>query len=355
MEQIWTNQQAICSKIREKIQDIRHNIEKHTASRDSIHNERLLPEIRALQRSKENLIQKYDTKLMYVEQQINHSAEKKLEPNNAKKNNICNKKQILEDELEGKLEQLQTQYDTKVSALKLHYEGRIKLLDNRSSNLTAEEEEDNKRLENLITYYTTERTRLETLKESEIKAIEEKIHRLEQREPSKLELTLKIDLERAEKNYESAKQLEEKYHIDFERQYEEEKLQNRSRTAEADIKTLERAEAIRYRLEAQSRIDEIELMKREKEEARERNRIADAEEDRINRAKEKWFAKMKQLYPTFHSYDATTMPSKLIRIRCLDKKLKSIHTFKLMKLSEFRKEFPFYKSEPDELLSDDED
>ena len=267
-EQVWMNQQTISSALFRKLKDIRHNLEKQTSTRDIIHNERLAPELKALQRMKENIIQNYQTKILHTEQQINLNTEKKLDPSNNKKEHINHKKQTLEDELEAKLEQLQTQYDNKVSALKLHYEGRIKLLDHRNSNITLEEEENNRKYDKNIAYYTTDKNRFEILRDNELSQIDEKITKLEQREPSKLELTLKCDLERAENEYQKSKMLEHQYEADFEMQLKRNRAEAVAREY-ARNKQMEADERTRKGIENQQAWEEH---NREKEARRQRNK-----------------------------------------------------------------------------------
>jgi hypothetical protein len=267
-EQVWNNQQTISVALYKKLKDIRHNLEKETTSKDFIHNERLTPELKTLQRMKENIIQNYQTKLLHTEQQINLNTQKKLDPTNNKKEHINNKKQSLEDELDAKLEQLQTQYDSKVSALKLHYEGRIKLLEHRNANVTLEEEENNRKYDKNIAYYTADRTRFEILRDNELTQIDEKIAKLEQREPSKLELTLKCDLERAENEYHKSKLLEHQYEADFERE-----LKNRRAEAYAkEVERIKQMEADELRNRGTQHQSDWDDYNREKEIRRQRNK-----------------------------------------------------------------------------------
>jgi hypothetical protein len=194
-----------------------------------------------------------------------------------------------------------------------------------------------------------------------LNSINDKIDKLGERECSIVELTLKSDLERAEEEYDTAVLLENQYKANYNKWRDEETQYNKAKAIENDRKYVKKEQTEHDKTILDAQLLHMKTLKQEKETNREKlkhnlRQIEHIEhtKHKNNNAKDIFETNAKKEYPNYYIYNATTMPNKLIRVQYLDKDANVIHTLELMKLSKFKKDFPFRNGEPDEYLSEDD-
>ena len=344
MEENYFKHVAIVSGMRRRLKDLEFNLATQSQTRDILQSEKYKKELKEIEILRTKINNKYDSSITYYENEIANYISKKGNTENVKKDNLASKKQRIEDELASKLEVLRVQYEAKVEMTKQLYEGRIKDLEGRDNKLSSEDEAKQQQYDKNILRCTQERTRLETQRDNDLEKVKLRETELEERNTSKIELTLKADIERLREEIKKEDEALSRENIALEQWLENERAERRKRANEADSKLANITYNEMMATRAQERAIEQQEITERRERTAERNRLEAIEakkKEELKEKKSKYFEMLREKYPGFVKIDATIKKNKMVQVKIYGRSSKLLIPIREMTQKEFKKEYPY--------------
>jgi len=374
MEDNYYKHEATVSGMRRRLKDLEFNLAKQTETRDILQSEKYKKELKEVEILRTKINNKYDSSITYYENEIANYISKKNNTENVKKDNLANKKQRIEDELTSKVEILRSEYDNRIASLRNEilaieakrdsriemtrqlYEGRIKDLEGRDNKLSAEDEAKQQHYDKNILRCTQERTRLETQRDNDLEKVKLRETELEERNTSKIELTLKADIERLREEIKKEDEALAIENIALEKWLELERAERKKRANEAEAKLADTVYKEMMADRAQDRAIEQREIAERRERTAERNRqeaIEAKKKEELKEKKSQYFDMLREKYPGFVKVDANIKKNNMVQVKILGRSSKPIIPIREMTQKEFKKEYPY--SVAIEYDSDEED